>query len=84
MPPYSCNCDGSWNQVFPKDVLYVEPSEADGEGEGEEEEESEDDTHFYPMINGINITGKRIDLMPPTKTLLMRERIKELRKKIAR
>lgn len=39
---------------------------------------------LYPMINGIAISGKRIDTQRPTKVLVTRERLRELRKKIAR
>ena len=78
MPPYSCiESDGSWNQVPPSSIIYVEPSE---EGDDSDDEES----HFYPMINGIGISGERIDLMPPTKILLMRKDLKELRHKLAK
>ena len=71
---YRSGCEGRWNQVSPDDILYVEQ-----EGEGLD---GGDPTHFYSMINGIVISGERIDLMPPTKTLLKRKHIRDLRHKI--
>ncbi len=72
VPPYSCDKSG-WNQVSPDSVLYVE-----------EEDEEEDSSLTYPLINGIVISGERIDLQKPTRVLLMRKSIRELRKKIVR
>ena len=64
----------------PEDILPVNPAGK----EEEEEEEEEEDGLMYPMINGIKITGERIDLQRPTKVLLMRKKVQELHKKIAR
>ena len=55
----------------------------EGEEEEEEEEEEEGDKMF-PVINGIKISGARIDLQQPTRILLMRKNVTELRRKVAR
>ena len=84
VPPYSrTGIDGRWNQLSPTDVTLVEQS-SEGKGEKGGGGGGQDDVPFYSMINGISISGERIDLMPPTKILIHRKRIKELRHKLAK
>lgn len=67
-------------------MLYVDP-EGGEEGTsyvGSKKDKLEREAVLYPMINGIAISGKRIDTQRPTKVLVTRERLRELRKKIAR
>ena len=80
IPPYSCGKYG-WNQVSPEDVLHVDPERGGG---SHVDTKKDGDPAPYPMVDGIAVSGKRIDLQRPTKVLQMRERLRELRKKIAR
>ena len=83
IPPYSCGKYG-WNQVSPEDVLYVDPERGGGSHVESKDTKKDGDPVPYPMVDGIAVSGKRIDLQRPTKVLQMRERLRELRKKIAR
>ena len=66
----------------PEDILEGEEEEDDDEGEeGEGEEEG---GKMFPLINGIKISGARIDLQQPTRILLLRKNMTELRRKVAR
>ncbi len=77
IPPYSCGRRG-WNQVHPDDIEYAETKNK-VEVTGEDEVPP-----LYQMVDGIKISGERIDLQRVTKVLLKRKQLEKLKKSLAK
>jgi len=76
IPPYFSGKRG-WSQLHPKDILLVESTlEADVP--------RNEVPPLYQMIDGIHISGERIDMQRSTKVLLKRRALEKLKKDLSR
>ena len=77
IPPYFSGKRG-WNQLHPNDILHVEATLEASIPSNEEV------PPLYQMIDGIHISGERIDMQRSTKVLLKRRALEKLKKDSSR